>query len=216
MSEEELETEVQIQSPLRQWTRRILKITFALGVLFAVVFFTLGNISRFKEPLQDAAQKYLSDITGYESTIIDFNGMYFFPLVMIDFENLEMRNPSEVGPVITAQSIFMAASFFDVMGQSGRFKAFQIKELIARPNTITDQALGIEIMEIVEDEDGTAWVRANGVLGTDEAFTFQIPLEKKGKESYRFIRQETYEITLSSGEKIPLEIKGRQIHLVKP
>lgn len=157
------------QAPKKKnWFRRIFTIVFCIGIMFAIVFTVLANIGGNSAPLRESIEQYLNESTPYKARVGTLNNMNFFPSIIIDFNNLELRPKEYVTgeASIRVSKVFMAASFWDVITRSGKLGAFHIANLNAQPGSLLKRQLSLNELSILTNAQGDAAIlRGEGFVG---------------------------------------------------
>ncbi|MCK6418733.1 MAG: hypothetical protein L6Q57_07340 [Alphaproteobacteria bacterium] len=141
----------------RDQIRRILglsaKIILGLAFLALVMFTVLAKVGGNSPALQDAAEGFIAEISAHRAVITTFKGLYFFPQVRLDFEDLSLYPPH--GPqesALVLDRFQMSSDFNDVIFRTGRFRALNIEGLRANPGFIIPAAVDIEKTLIEEQK----------------------------------------------------------------
>lgn len=189
----------------RSWIRTTLKVVF-FTVAFLLVIFTVmtnmgGNGDVFKETIED----YVSESTGFNARIGQFNGMTFFPVLGIDFDLLDLHASADSEPVASVSKVQVAFSFWDVIWGTGKIKYLNIEGAYAAPGVLLREEFRLDRAAIVKTEDGASALRAAGRIGANE-FIAQAGMQSSGEgkgESFRFSEEKPFFANLG-----PARIEG--------
>src|SRR5690606_32248436 len=115
----------------------LLKIGLIVSGIAIVAFFALssagGNSDSHRKMIEDA----ISGMSGYDASIVTLKAFSFFPLVIIDFEQMELIEPLEMKeegiaramrkPAAFVDKVFIAFSFWDHFLANRKLRALHIK-----------------------------------------------------------------------------------------
>ncbi len=197
---------------------RLLKYMLFASIFFVVIFAVLARIGGSEDVHRQMIEEYISEFTGYKASIGTFNSLNFFPLVIIDFENAELREPppkaqDEDGeyfpdPVIYVKKAFLAASFWDVVFRTGKIQALKLEELYAIPGSVIEDPFTLEALEFKEEESGETFLEARGAFAS-APYTMRKKTTTFGErphQSYRIDHASPFQILIGdSAATITLE-----------
>jgi hypothetical protein len=142
------------------------KILFCVAAFLLLMFTVLANMGGSSDALKGAVEDYISSATGYKASIGKFNNLSFFPLVVFDFENLDLKVGTADEPVITAGRVYFATGFWDVAWRSGKIKDFEIRDVHAQPGILTHKELAIGQLVLTSSVEGKeAALAGDGSIG---------------------------------------------------
>jgi hypothetical protein len=221
MSDENDQDVTETPKKPRKWFKRLMIFSLLFMVFFLIIFTVIARMGGDSEPLRLSIEDYISDATGMDASVEKLNGLHFFPVMIIDFQNLSLTQADEQEPAVTVERVRMAASFFDVLWQTGKFKALGLSQLKAAPRTIMEQSVTIDDMSIqvekqdVNENDDTinASLYTTGTIDS-RAFTMTTPLivYKKG-ETFKMDTDGRHVITYASGEKAVVSFQDNKLVL---
>lgn len=185
----------------KRWLWKSLKIFLIAGAISVVLFTVLARLGGNSPVLRESVEQYIREATLYEPRVGRLNHMNFFPTVIIDFDNLELRPKGfKTGPsVITVQKIFLASSFWDVITHSGKVSALHVQGLQAQSGSFLEKPLTLEHLSILTNEKtGKSILRGDGSI-EETPFYVSLSLEVFGKppvQKFRIDKQKKLEAGL--------------------
>ena len=171
------------------WLMTAMKVLFCIAAFVIVTMMILMNMGGNSDVFRDSIQDYISESTGYHATIKKFNGMTFFPVIGLDFEDLELRTaPQETAIAAGAGKIHLAFDFWDVVTGNGQVRYFNMEDAHAVPGVFTTEDIRLERAHIAEANEGPSAFKGQGTIG-DRPFSFEMVMDTLGKgrnKNFRF------------------------------
>jgi len=185
------------------WESIVLRILKWLAIIAVFVFILLTVLSRMggnSDVLRQAVEDFLSDSTPYSARVGTLNSMRFFPNIVVDVADIELRTGDDgTGEtVVRIGAAKFVMPFFDVMFRPGHFKDIQIQNLKAMPGSLLKKSVSIETIA-VQDQDQTPTMVMNGKIG-NAPLRASIGLHGKGqpgRRTYIIGRERPFEATLA-------------------
>ena len=203
-NEEKTEEKTEKQKVKKTWGQRLKGLIKWLLILAVLVFILLTALSRMggsSDVLRETIEDFLTENTPYTAHIIKLNHMYFFPNVVIDVENVELRGgDSGTGEAaIRVGSARFAMGFFDLLFQPGKFKHIHMQDFSAQRGSILNKPLKVEYLKIV-DEEGPAHIEVKGAIGEyDVSATLGLESSgSKGRRKYKIGAERSFEISIAN------------------
>lgn len=146
---------------------RVIKIALIIGAVLFILLTALSQMGGNSDVLREAIEDYISNNTPYTAHISKLNNMRFFPDVVIDVADVDLRagadGQGETAIRIAKARVVMA--FFDMLFSPGKFKDITIENLQAASGSLLAKPLDIESVNVA-DEAGQSQVQITGKIGT--------------------------------------------------
>jgi len=193
----------------KSWLGRLFKLTLFLAIFAVIIFTVLSKIGGNEPHHQQIIEQYASEISGYSARVQKFNSLNFFPLIIIDFERMEFResaaaevdalfNTTFTDPVMYLEKAYIVSSFWDVVFGTGKFRILDLSNIYIIPGIFLEDDIVFNTISIIENEDGTAHLQANGKIA-ETPFEIRKPVKTFGKapkKTYRIIAAAPLEMTI--------------------
>lgn len=181
MSEEQAQPE---KKSFKSRFSLFLKIIFFLSAFLLIIFTVMANMGGSSDVLRESIEQFIGESTGYKTKITKLNKMTFFPDISFDFEGTTVGGGEAVSPQASADRVIIRLSFWDVMGNTGKIKKFEIKNFQAAPGTVFVQPLTFENVQIFDKdgEQGKAMLNGQGKIG-DQKIEIAAQMQILGKGS---------------------------------
>lgn len=137
------------KSRLRKWWDRIFWTCFVVGGLLFAGLTILSNFGGQNPVVQKAFEDYLSSMSGFKTSLTDFNYMGFYPDVTLDFDNVLMKDN---GQNIKIGSFEASIDFWRITFRSLVFKRFLVEDVSIPAGVVAPRAIKIEELGFVLDE----------------------------------------------------------------
>ncbi len=162
----------------------VFKILFFVSAFFIIIFTVLANVNGNKKIFKDGIEGYLSSATGYHASVGTLNYAAFFPNIIFDFEDMDLRQKEgDITPVASVKKIQIKLCFFDVMFGNGKFKSLNIEGVSTVPGVFLSKAVKLDSLS-VEEKKGSAILKAVGYIGND-SFMAKTDIDVFGKGKWR-------------------------------
>lgn len=173
--------------------KRIAKISFVLALIIGIMLIVLGNIGGQNSEFKASIEGYITESTGYPARISVLNNIRFFPNIVINFNDLRVFKTEEKTQTVARLGyMHTVMSFWDVLGQTGRFKFISVKDLNIDAGLILKQDITLSALDIQQENESVFYLKGHGKIG-DYPFNIELPLKTRGSG---------YNITFSfSGER---------------
>lgn len=183
----------------RNWLKTIFKSTLILGVLLIISITIMANIGGNGEGYRTAVEDFLMQTTGYPAQVDKLNEIAFFPNVSFDFEGVTLFESvgSEI-PIAQIKRAFVSVGFWDIMFQTGKFKALDVESLQVRKGTLLNNSIHLEHLSTGVNAKGADKMTATGYIGAVPAkFIVDINASGEGRNtSYSFGDVRPFELTI--------------------
>lgn len=141
---------------LRRIIWNTIKIGFFVSVFIFVSLTVLNRVGGDAEMYQTMTEEIITNITEKNARIGKFNGMYFFPYISLDFEDLVITDTDQAETILlTADHIKFSVDFWDVIARRGYFHEFYIDNLQTGNGYISEEPLIISEAH-TDSQDGQA------------------------------------------------------------
>lgn len=168
--------------PQKHWAKTLIKWSLIFAFIVFVIFTAMSRMGGNNDTLKGAIENYLTEATGYHTSIHKLNNMSFFPNINFDFEGAELRSDiMQDIPDITIDSVKVTMGFWDTMSGSGRFKDVQIEGMRTASNALIDKPLNVARMGIMKADDGQPKFMAVGYVGEQEALV-EMDMKNEGSQ----------------------------------
>jgi len=163
------------------WLAALPKIVFFVIAFVLVILTVLANMGGHSDSLKTSVEEFIAQNTGYKARIQTLNNLSFFPTIACDFEGLDMyRGPATGVPLIHADRIRAALSFWDVLFSDGKIKALDVLSLKIMPGVFLDKMITLDSIDIADIGPGKAQLEAKGFIGA-KAFYFSLGMGARGE-----------------------------------
>jgi hypothetical protein len=173
----------------KHWLGTLLKVVFFTGAALLLVFTVMANMGGSNDTLKGAVEQFLTDASGYQSTVTKLNRMNFFPTIGLNMEGIEMhRADGDYDTAVTIGKVDIAMGFWDVTFNTGKIKKLTVENASVLPGVILSHPMHVEKISIEEDQGDLAFFEGRGVIGPHN-FSFQADMEASGisgARKYRF------------------------------
>lgn len=184
---------------VKDWLFLLVKILACFAVFFMVAGVVMMNMGGNSEIYRDTIEGYIVEGTGYDAQIGTFHSMTFFPVLGIDFEDLELRaQPGDTAVAASIGRVQIAFNFSDVMLSNGKIRYFNIEDGYALPGVLGENEIKLERASIVEANDGTAALKVRGEIGPHKAL-IDANMESFGSgrnKNFRFGHEKSFTVSL--------------------
>jgi len=123
--------------------RRIFTAAIILGVIMWIFLYFLSTLSEKSSGMREGLEDYLRRATGMTPSIGTLTTMRLYPDIIIGAENISLTG-AKTGEVIRVDSFNMRASFRDILGKTGKFQAFDIKNMTISAGILTQDRLTVD------------------------------------------------------------------------
>ena len=152
------------------WYHGLFKVLFFVLAFFLIMFTVLANISGNSDFYKESIEQYAQSATGYHAQVGKLNKVSFFPTVMFDFEDLELRqSPGDDTPLASISSVLFKVGFWDVALGTGYIKALEVTDAKALPGAFLKKSVAVKSASIDENyldkEASSAALVIDGTIG---------------------------------------------------
>ncbi|MCB9982515.1 MAG: AsmA family protein [Rhodospirillales bacterium] len=185
------------------WETIVLRILKWLAILGVALFIGLTVLSRMggnSPVLREAVEEFLTDATPYTARVGTLNSMRFFPNIVIDVTDVELRGGEDgTGEAqVRIDTAKLVMPLFDALYRPGHFKDLQIKNLKAMPGSMLAQSIEIQSLAIEDEGEQSALVIDGRVGKTPLKASFGLDVKgKPGAYTYVIGRERGFEATLA-------------------
>jgi hypothetical protein len=145
--------------------RLALRIVLILALLFCLSLWVLSFLGGPHEALKEGLEDFVSESTGMDAEIGQFDGFYFYPAVKFDASDIRLGNESNKN-AITIERLEMHSSFWDIFFSRSKIRHLKMKNLVAEAGSILPGALNISEASILpETKYGSPGLIAEGTYG---------------------------------------------------
>ena len=182
------------------WRRilgRFIKISLVLLVLGFILLTALSRLGGNSEVLKSGVEDYITDATPYTARIGTLNNMQFFPSIVIDASNVDLRQGDDgTGEsAITIENAKLGFGFFDVMFRPGRVQMLNVTNLRAGADTIMAKPLTIETLDIKGNTENDPHVSVKGTIG-DKPLSGKIGLDTVNETTYKLGNARDFDVSI--------------------
>ncbi len=162
MKAQEKQEKLARRTKLGFWVRRFIKIGMVLAVIFGISLALLAKLGGDHAALKKGIEDYITQATGLQAEIGEFDHMGFFPNLKLDAGQILLRKDGESKAVVTIRVAKFSAGFFDLMFSRQRIKSLNIENLYVAPGIFGAHELVIDRMVLEEKavDDGAALIVA--------------------------------------------------------
>lgn len=173
----------------RSYLSAFLKFLFFIIALIAVLLTILFNMGGNSEVLKSSLEKFISEtFGGRPTTISKLNRISFFPVVGVDFEDLQVKETKATEDMsLSVKKVKAFVTFWGMMVKKTEISAFYIEDLKLKGSAFGRRDFNVEKLFIDHDKGTTkAELKANGSLN-DLPWDFTLGLEVTGSVGgYRY------------------------------
>ena len=170
---------------LAAWVRRIFFGIFFAAAFFLLIFTFLANLGGKSDTLKHSTQDFISEITGKSAHIGTLNQLNFFPLIVVDFEELVLHaSPARIDKPITLGSFKTLSDFWDVSWRTGKFRALNFSNFRAPAGSLCKKELILDTGVITQTSDTDFVYTISGRIG-DKELRIDIPTNAYGTDPDR-------------------------------
>lgn len=170
--------------PYKGWETVVLRILKWLAIFAVIILIGLTILSRLggnSPVLREAVEEFLTEATPYTAHVGTLNTMRFFPDIMVDATDIELRagDDGTGEAMVHIGSARIVMPFFDAMFRPGYFKTLHIENLKALPGAILDKNLAVQSLAVKDDQEEPALI-IEGAIDT-APFYARFGLQAKGR-----------------------------------
>ncbi len=180
-----------------QKRRRLgLRIVLILGLLFCVSLWVLGLMGGPHVALKQGLEDYLTETTGMEATIGEFDGLYFFPVVRFEGSDITFKDNVSDRSVSIGRLEF-SSSFWDIFLTRSKLRHFKLENMSVRAGLLSTAPIEIVDASLL---DTTPYDKAGLVInGSYGAEPFSLFYEAGYDGRAFYIPDDTAELLSSLG-----------------
>lgn len=182
---------------------RLFKVMMVLSLFVLIFLWVLASIGGSSDTLKKGVEEYLGSVSGYDTTVENFDHLKFFPNLSLKAANIVFRDGSNVTGGV--KLLDFSVPFWSVILKRPRFNHLNVEDLVVLKAATKDQDFAVE--KIVLDEKEKKPVLAVSGRYGDAPFDATFFLQKDKKDRFYLDDKSPYVVQTNS-----LNVNGHVHH----
>lgn len=179
--------------------RKLVNLSFVLIFILGLCFIALSSIGPKNPALKGGIEQYLTSLTGYKTHVGEFNGLWFFPHMRMDMEQIIFTRGDglDLEAIGGIEQVTVASDFIDFILSRNRVRDFTLRNAFADAGILDRDSIVLN-QAVVGGLGDDAHFMADGLRGT-VPFTMRVALHATGREGaarYKILRHAPFMMVL--------------------